>query len=87
MASQKMREAVIIAGAQKLDRYCIAAWGTVKAMAAELGDDDLAQAMQLALEEGYRWDEAMSDLVAGGINPTAIESEAEQRGERIEQAE
>ncbi len=76
VASQEMKEAVIIAGVQKLEHYCIAAWGTVKAMATELGDEELAQAMQRALEEGYRWDEEMSDLAEGTINPTAIETEA-----------
>lgn len=86
VTSQEMKEAVIIAGAQKLEHYCIAAWGTVKAMATELGDEELAQAMQRALEEGYRWDEEMSDLAEGSINPTAIEAEAEEGSESSEKS-
>jgi ferritin-like metal-binding protein YciE len=75
VASPEMKDAVIIAGAQKLEHYCIAAWGTVKAIASELEEEELAKAMQRALDEGYRWDEEMSELAEGSVNPTAIESE------------
>ncbi|HEY8262363.1 MAG TPA: DUF892 family protein [Methylosinus sp.] len=81
VTSPEMKDAVIIAGAQKLEHYCIAAWGTVKAIAGELAEEELAQAMQRALDEGYRWDEDMSELAEGSINPTAIESEGEEQDE------
>ncbi|MBY6241628.1 ferritin-like domain-containing protein [Methylosinus sp. Sm6] len=77
--AQEMKEAVIIAGAQKLEHYCIAAWGTVKAIANELKEEELTKAMQRALDEGYRWDEQMSELAEGAINPAAIESEDERQ--------
>jgi ferritin-like metal-binding protein YciE len=78
----EMKDAVIIAGAQKLEHYCIAAWGTVKAIAGELEEEELAQAMQRALDEGYRWDEEMSELAEGSINPTAVvEGEGEEQHE------
>jgi ferritin-like metal-binding protein YciE len=87
VTSQEMNEAAIIAGAQKLEHYSVTAWGTVKAMATELGDEELAQAMQRALKESYRWDEEMSDPAERIVNPTAIESEVEQRGVGNEEPE
>jgi ferritin-like metal-binding protein YciE len=66
------KQAVMIAGLQKLEHYCIAAWGTVKAMAGQTGEQDLAQAMQRAVEEGYEWDREMTELAEGRINPAAL---------------
>ncbi|ATQ67502.1 MULTISPECIES: YciE/YciF ferroxidase family protein [Methylosinus] len=79
VSSQEMKDAVIIAGAQKLEHYCIAAWGTVKAIAGELREEELAKAMQHALDEGHRWDEEMSELAEGAINPAAMKSEEGQQ--------
>ncbi|WP_162913436.1 DUF892 family protein [Rhodospirillaceae bacterium SYSU D60014] len=69
----EMKQAVMIAGAQKLEHYCIAAWGTVKAMAGEAGEKELAQAMERAVKEGYEWDQKMTELAEGRINPAALE--------------
>lgn len=73
----EMKRAVMIAGAQKLEHYCIAAWGTVKALAQEVEARELAQAMETAVEEGYRWDAEMSDLAESRVNPEAIEAETD----------
>lgn len=70
-----MQQAVLIAGIQKLEHYCIAAWGTVKAMAQECGEQDLAKAMDRALTEGYQLDEKMTKLAEQRVNPTALEGE------------
>jgi ferritin-like metal-binding protein YciE len=70
----EMKQAVMIAGTQKLEHYCIAAWGTVKAIAREVGEEELVDAMQEALDEGYSWDSEMTELAEGGINPEAIMS-------------
>jgi ferritin-like metal-binding protein YciE len=72
--STEMKQAVIIAGAQKLEHYCIAAWGTVKAIANEVGQQELGEIMQRAVDEGYRWDEEMTRIAESRINPEAIES-------------
>lgn len=76
----EMKRAVMIAGAQKVEHYCIAAWGTVKALARELGAQDLAHAMERAVAEGYRWDEEMSDLAESRVNPEALEAEVDSNG-------
>jgi ferritin-like metal-binding protein YciE len=80
VSSAEMKDAVIIAGAQKLEHYCIAAWGTVKAIAGELQEEDLAKAMQRALDEGHRWDEEMSELAESAINPAAMEEGQKRHG-------
>lgn len=70
----EMKEAVLIAGVQKLEHYCIAVWGTVRAMAEELGVDDLVQTMERAVEEGYELDEELTKLAEARINPSALEA-------------
>jgi ferritin-like metal-binding protein YciE len=71
--SPEMKQAVMIAGLQKLEHYCIAAWGTVKAMAQQSGVNDLAQAMERAVREGYEWDQKMTELAEGKVNPEALQ--------------
>lgn len=73
----EMKRAVIVAGAQKLEHYCIAAWRTVKALARELEAEDLAPAMEAAVDEGYRWDAEMSNLAESRVNPEALEADAD----------
>jgi ferritin-like metal-binding protein YciE len=73
----ELKQVVMIAGVQKLEHYCIAAWGTVKAIANELGQQELVHTMQNAVDEGYRLDRELSDLAESWVNPTAIE-EADQ---------
>jgi ferritin-like metal-binding protein YciE len=72
----EMKEAVLIASVQKLEHYCIAVWGTVKSMALEMGEQDLAKVMQRALDEGYRLDKELTKLAESRVNPSAMESAA-----------
>lgn len=69
----ELKQVALIAGVQKLEHYCIAAWGTVRSLANEVGQQDLARAMQRALDEGYALDRELSNLAEGWVNPTAIE--------------
>lgn len=69
--SAEVRQAAIIAAVQKLEHYCIASWGTVRALAKEIGEKELVERMQGALDEGYRWDRQMSELAQRRINPAA----------------
>jgi ferritin-like metal-binding protein YciE len=69
----ELKPAAIIGGVQKLEHYCIAAWGTAKAPAAGMGHNELAKAMAEAVEEGYRLDEDLTWLAENRINPKAIE--------------
>jgi ferritin-like metal-binding protein YciE len=82
-----MKEAVLIASVQKLEHYCIAVWGTVKAIAREMGEEQLAKAMERALEEGYKLDEELTRLAESRINPEALEAGAEEDEEEDEEFE
>ena len=69
----ELKQVSLIAGVQKLEHYCIAAWGTVRSLANEVGQQDLARGMQRALDDGYALDRELSNLAEGRVNPTAIE--------------
>ena len=69
----ELKQVALIAGVQKLEHYCIAAWGTVRSLANEVGQQDLARTMQRAVDEGYALDRELSNLAEGWVNPTAIE--------------
>jgi len=74
-------DTVMIAALQKTEHYCIAAWGTVKAMGAAVGQDDLVSAMDRALEEGRAYDERLTQLALEEITPALM---AEASGEEEE---
>lgn len=65
-------DAVLVGGVQKLEHYCIAAWGTVKAWGQQLGHDTLVQAMQRAIDEGGRYDQDLTRLAVEEINPAMV---------------
>jgi ferritin-like metal-binding protein YciE len=48
-------DAVLIAAVQKLEHYCIAAWGTSRSIAQAVGEEEIARAMQTAIDEGSSW--------------------------------
>ena len=73
--SPELKEVVAIAGVQKLEHYCIAAWGTVKAMAGAMDARELTQAMDRAITEGRKLDEEMTRLAESEVNPAAIKAE------------
>jgi ferritin-like metal-binding protein YciE len=69
----ELKRVVAIAAVQKLEHYCIAAWGTVRALAEEAGQEYLAELMTRALDEGKTLDADLTDLAEGQVNPGAIE--------------
>jgi ferritin-like metal-binding protein YciE len=69
----EMKQALLIAGVQELEHYCFSAWGTTKSLALELGQEEIADAMQGALDDGHALDRELSALAEGWVNPTAIE--------------
>lgn len=82
-------DTVLIGALQKTEHYCIAAWGTVKALGSAAGQRDLVGAMERALEEGRAYDERLTQLAESEITPElaagaeAVEGE-EAEGEELE---
>lgn len=50
-------DTVLIGAIQKTEHYCIASWGTVKALAEVLGEKKAARSIERALKEGKAFDE------------------------------
>lgn len=78
-------DAVLIAGIQKTEHYCIAAWGTARSLADATEQKSAAQAMERALKEGRALDEQLTQLAEKEITPQLL-SEAS-AGEEMEAEE
>jgi ferritin-like metal-binding protein YciE len=71
-------DAVLIAAMQKLEHYCIAAWGTSKSIAAGLGEQAVVEAMQTALDEGKQLDEELTRLAEEELYPVMLGDDEEE---------
>lgn len=69
--SPEVMDAAIIGGNQKIEHYEIAAYGTARTYAQELGLTQVAQLLQQTLDEEYRADEMLTTLAVSGINQSA----------------
>jgi len=66
-----VRDAALIGGAQKVEHYEIASYGTVAALAKELGYKDALPLLLETLEEEKATDEKLTLLAESGQNATA----------------
>ncbi len=69
-----LRDAALIASAQRIEHYEIAVYGTLATYAKCLGLEDHQQKLADILEEEKSTDERLSDLADGIINPAAVEA-------------
>jgi len=69
--SAEVMDAAIIGGSQKIEHFEIAAYGTARTFAQQLGLTQVAQLLQQTLDEEYRADEILTTLAVGGINQNA----------------
>ena len=67
----ELRDAALIASAQKLGHYEIAAYGTAAALAGQLNLRDDQKALHQTLEEKKKADAALTQLAKGEVNPGA----------------
>jgi ferritin-like metal-binding protein YciE len=74
-------DAVLIGAMQKTEHYCIAAWGTAKALAQAVGHKSAVRAMDRALKEGGAFDERLTKLAEKEVTPAllAMGEEEEER--------
>ncbi|HEY5755561.1 MAG TPA: DUF892 family protein, partial [Steroidobacter sp.] len=75
IAAGSARDAVLIAGAQKIEHYCVAAWGTARALAQALGIHPVTESMSRALDEGRDLDRHLTELAEGEILPELLADE------------
>lgn len=87
----KLLEPVLIAGLQKLEHYCIAAWGTARSMGRLLGEERVIRSMERVLNEGRELDDQLTKLAEDEVNPAMLQEGGGQprggRGGRAGQGE
>ena len=75
-------DAALIGAAQRVEHYEIAAYGTVRALAETLGENEHVSLLEATLNEEKETDEKLTEL-AGEINQEAL-SEQDQEGKEAE---
>jgi ferritin-like metal-binding protein YciE len=71
-----LRDAALVAAAQKVEHYEIASYGTLCEIAKGLGQKEVKQLLAETLEEEKMTDEKLTELAQGGINEGALNAEA-----------
>lgn len=71
-----VRDAGLIAAAQRVEHYEISGYGTVCAYAEELGHDEAKKLLEQTLEEESNTDEKLNRLAVNTINPRAASMRA-----------
>ena len=72
----KVKDAALIAAAQRVEHYEIAGYGTVRTFANHLGFDDAADVLQQTLDEEGQTDQMLTKLAEGGLLGDGINEEA-----------
>jgi ferritin-like metal-binding protein YciE len=72
LRSDDLRDAGLIASAQKIDHYEIAAYGTAAALAGQLDLRDEQNMLHMSLEEEREFDAVLTRLAKGEINRDAL---------------
>lgn len=67
-------DAAIISGAQRAEHYEISAYGTARAFALRIGEEDVAELLSETLSEELDADELLSQIAEGQVNIAAQES-------------
>jgi ferritin-like metal-binding protein YciE len=80
-AAPAVKDALLIAAAQRVEHYEIAAYGTVKTFAQTLGHDDAAKLLEETLQEEVETDEKLTEAAQ------TINAEANEGGETEEEEE
>lgn len=84
-ATPEVKDALLIAAAQRVEHYEIAAYGTVKTFAHLLGHEDAAKLLEETLQEEVDTDEKLTEA-AESINVEAKGEQAEESDEDEKEA-
>ena len=69
----KVRDAGLIAAAQRVEHYEMAGYGAVRTYAKQLGLQDIAQTLQQTLDEEGETDKKLTALAEGHINRESVQ--------------
>jgi ferritin-like metal-binding protein YciE len=67
----RVRDAALIAAAQRVEHYEIAGYGTARTLARQLGHENVAQMLQQTLDEEEHTDKKLTMLAEQWVNPQA----------------
>ena len=81
-STDALKDAAVIAAAQKAEHYEMAAYGTVLAQAKELGLDQIVKLLKPTLEEEKAADEKLTEIGEGRVNAEAARAVEGEDGER-----
>jgi ferritin-like metal-binding protein YciE len=70
------KDAALIAAAQRVEHYEIAAYGTARTLADELGIDDAKELLDQTLDEEASADKLLTKIATGGMFRSGINQEA-----------
>jgi len=68
----RVKDAGLIAAAQRVEHYEIAAYGTLRTLAQQLGRDDVAKMFQKTLDEEGETDKKLTRIAMSGVNQQAM---------------
>jgi ferritin-like metal-binding protein YciE len=74
-----VRDAALIAAAQRVEHYEIAGYGTVRSFARQLGFGNHADMLQVTLDEEGAADKRLTKIAEGGFIRAGINQQAESR--------
>lgn len=69
--SASVKDAALIAAAQRVEHYEMAGYGTVRTFAQQLGLDSVAQTLQQTLDEEGAADKLLTQIAEHGVNSSA----------------
>lgn len=83
-------DAALIAAGQRVEHYEMSAYGTARAIAMQLGYEDVVRLLQQSLEEESAADERLSQISLDEVLPSCVESDEDsdapaRDGDRIRQ--
>ena len=78
-ANRDVRDAGLIAAAQKVEHYEIAAYGTLRTYAQTMGHVDAARLLQQTLNEEGETDKKLTALAESSVNLKAMEENGRER--------
>jgi ferritin-like metal-binding protein YciE len=79
-----VRDAALIASAQRIKHYEMAGYGVARTFAQQLGHMQIAQLMQQSLDEEKQADQQLTDLAMRRINPEAAGGSPMRSGDTLE---
>ena len=71
-----VRDAALISAAQRVEHYEIAAYGTARTLAGELGMDDAKDLLDQTLDEESQADKLLTKIATGGLFKAGINQRA-----------